>query len=98
MIARPICTFWVAFLLRVLCIKSCFRLRYKEKFLPKFWFTWVLEMNQSTSVSDKRVAVAVSKDKNGIDQVLLQTSRGASARVNLFSSDILHLLLQVFQN
>ena len=38
-------------------------------------------MNQSAAAWDRGTAVAVSKDKNGIDQVLLQTNRGASAQV-----------------
>lgn len=38
-------------------------------------------MNHSGAESDQRVAVDVTKDKNGIDQVVLQNPRGASAMV-----------------
>lgn len=38
-------------------------------------------MNQSAADWDHGTAVAVSKDKNGIDQVLLHNNRGASAQV-----------------
>ena len=41
----------------------------------------VFEMNRSGAESDKRTAVEVTKDKNGIGQVVLRNPRGASARV-----------------
>lgn len=78
----------VFLVLVVLCTKSCFRL--KERVLqPKFCFIYVLEMNQSTTVSDQRATVSVSKDRNGIDQVLLQNNRGASAKVSLHGGQVL---------
>lgn len=44
--------------------------------------TLFLEMNHSGVVCEQRAAVEVIKHKNGIDQVLLHNSRGASARVS----------------
>lgn len=41
-------------------------------------------MNHSGAESDKRTAVEVTKDKNGIGQVVLRNPRGASARVRSF--------------
>ncbi|KAL1806005.1 hypothetical protein DCAR_0831754 [Daucus carota subsp. sativus] len=46
-------------------------------------------MNQSAAAWDRGTAVAVSKDKNGTDQVLLQTNRGASAQVSLHGGQVL---------
>ncbi|XP_059442316.1 putative glucose-6-phosphate 1-epimerase [Corylus avellana] len=46
-------------------------------------------MNHSGAESDQRAAVHVSKDKNGIDQVLLRNPRGASALVSLHGGQVL---------
>ncbi|CAK9163028.1 unnamed protein product [Ilex paraguariensis] len=46
-------------------------------------------MNHSTADRDQRAPVEVRKDKNGIDQVVLQNSRGASARVSLHGGQVL---------
>lgn len=69
--------------------RSCFGLRERERqreiplsssYLFKLMcllFCWKFEMSHSGAA-----VVEVSKDKNGIDQVLLQNPRGASARVS----------------
>lgn len=49
----------------------------------------VFEMNRSGAESDKRTAVEVTKDKNGIGQVVLRNPRGASARVSLHGGQVL---------
>ncbi|GMY30477.1 putative glucose-6-phosphate 1-epimerase [Fagus crenata] len=46
-------------------------------------------MNHSGAESDKRAAVEVTRDKNGIDQVVLRNPRGASARVSLHGGQVL---------
>ncbi|GAB4857485.1 hypothetical protein Ancab_015394 [Ancistrocladus abbreviatus] len=51
----------------------------------------LFEMNNSEAVAlDKRLAsVEVTKDKNGIDQVILRNSRGGSALVSLYGGQVL---------
>lgn len=50
----------------------------------------VCEMNQSENVAaEQRAGVEVTKDKNGIEQVVLRSPRGASARVRSFNLDSL---------
>ncbi|BBH03437.1 Galactose mutarotase-like superfamily protein [Prunus dulcis] len=46
-------------------------------------------MNHSGAPSDQRAAVEVSKDKSGIDQVLLHNPRGASVQVSLHGGQVL---------
>ncbi|XP_031093239.1 putative glucose-6-phosphate 1-epimerase isoform X1 [Ipomoea triloba] len=46
-------------------------------------------MDNSTVDVDLKAGVEVIKDKNGIDQVLLQNCRGASARVSLHGGQVL---------
>ncbi|XP_041029081.1 putative glucose-6-phosphate 1-epimerase [Juglans microcarpa x Juglans regia] len=46
-------------------------------------------MNHSGLERNQRAAVEVTKDKNGIDQVVLQNTRGASVRVSLHGGQIL---------
>lgn len=48
----------------------------------------VLEMDNSTVDVDLKAGVEVIKDKNGVDQVLLQNCRGASARVSFLNLHI----------
>lgn len=40
-----------------------------------------LEMNNSGAAPDQKPAVEFTKDRNGIDQVILNNPRGASVRV-----------------
>lgn len=58
-------------------------------------------MDHSAVDDDNRATVKVTKDKNGVEQVLLQNPRGASARVGSLTafgesvnSVIKHLLLK----
>ncbi|XP_020539513.1 putative glucose-6-phosphate 1-epimerase isoform X1 [Jatropha curcas] len=44
---------------------------------------------RTSQASDQRVAVEVTKDRNGIDQVVLRNPRGASARVSLYGGQVL---------
>ncbi|KAG7015158.1 hypothetical protein SDJN02_22791 [Cucurbita argyrosperma subsp. argyrosperma] len=46
-------------------------------------------MDHSGAPSNQKPAVEVAKDKNGVDQVLLRNSRGASARVSLHGGQVL---------
>ncbi|KAL1316767.1 hypothetical protein HN51_068915 [Arachis hypogaea] len=46
-------------------------------------------MNQQGGESDGRGGVEVSKDRNGIEQVILRNNRGASARVSLHGGQVL---------
>ncbi|OAY59656.1 putative glucose-6-phosphate 1-epimerase [Manihot esculenta] len=47
-------------------------------------------MNHSGAASDqKAAAVEVSKDRNGIDQIVLSNPRGASARVSFYGGQVL---------
>ncbi|XP_057510839.1 putative glucose-6-phosphate 1-epimerase [Actinidia eriantha] len=46
-------------------------------------------MNQSEVAGDQRAGVEVTKDKNGVEQVVLRSPRGASARVSLHGGQIL---------
>ncbi|PSS11341.1 Glucose-6-phosphate 1-epimerase [Actinidia chinensis var. chinensis] len=46
-------------------------------------------MNQSEVAGDQRTGVEVTKDKNGVEQVVLRSPRGASARVSLHGGQIL---------
>ncbi|XVE64739.1 hypothetical protein DITRI_Ditri07aG0125400 [Diplodiscus trichospermus] len=46
-------------------------------------------MNHSGTAFDQKDAVEVTKDRNGIDQVVLRNPRGASARVSLHGGQIL---------
>ncbi|XP_010251544.1 PREDICTED: putative glucose-6-phosphate 1-epimerase isoform X1 [Nelumbo nucifera] len=46
-------------------------------------------MGPSAEVWDQRTAIEVTKDWNGIDQVLLRTPRGASARVSLHGGQVI---------
>ncbi|XP_061343568.1 putative glucose-6-phosphate 1-epimerase isoform X2 [Gastrolobium bilobum] len=46
-------------------------------------------MNNSGAESDNRAAIEVTKDRNGIDQVVLRNFRGASARVSLHGGQVL---------
>ncbi|KAF3448660.1 hypothetical protein FNV43_RR09373 [Rhamnella rubrinervis] len=46
-------------------------------------------MNHSGVAFEQRVAVEVIKDKNGIEQVVLQNPRGASVRVSLYGGQVL---------
>ncbi|KAF9689268.1 hypothetical protein SADUNF_Sadunf01G0074300 [Salix dunnii] len=48
-------------------------------------------MNRSGIASDLRAATAVevTKDRNGVDQVVLRSQRGASARVSLYGGQVL---------
>ncbi|XP_043687381.1 putative glucose-6-phosphate 1-epimerase isoform X2 [Telopea speciosissima] len=45
-------------------------------------------MGHSAAVWDQRAAVEVTKDSNGIDQVVLRSPRGASARVSLHGGQV----------
>ncbi|KAK9277374.1 hypothetical protein L1049_006917 [Liquidambar formosana] len=46
-------------------------------------------MKHTGGASDQRAAVEVTKDKNGIDQVVLRNPHGASARVSLHGGQVL---------
>ncbi|KAK2966474.1 hypothetical protein RJ640_019003 [Escallonia rubra] len=46
-------------------------------------------MDQFVTDEDERAAVEITKDKNGIDQVVLQNPRGASTRVSLHGGQVL---------
>ncbi|KAF5938474.1 hypothetical protein HYC85_022733 [Camellia sinensis] len=46
-------------------------------------------MNHSAVAGDRREAVEVTKDRNGIDQVVLRNPRGASAQVSLHGGQVL---------
>ncbi|KAE9451996.1 hypothetical protein C3L33_16111, partial [Rhododendron williamsianum] len=47
-------------------------------------------MNQSENIAgEQRAGVEVTKDKNGIEQVVLRSPRGASARVSLHGGQVL---------
>lgn len=43
-------------------------------------------MSNCGTENESRAGVEVTKDKNGIDQVVLRNQRGASARVRFFDS------------
>jgi len=47
-------------------------------------------MGHSAAVWDYRAATEITKDWNGIDQILLRTPRGSSARVRTCSLQNLH--------
>lgn len=67
--------------------KHCFGFRAKEFcfFVYSFFFFLcpycVFTMKDSGAASDQRAAVEVTKDRNGIEQVVLRNPRGASAKV-----------------
>ncbi|XWS50050.1 hypothetical protein CRYUN_Cryun12cG0054900 [Craigia yunnanensis] len=46
-------------------------------------------MNYSGAAFDQKAAVEVTKDRNGIDQVVLRNPRGASARISLHGGQVL---------
>uniref|UniRef100_A0A5B7BNI1 glucose-6-phosphate 1-epimerase n=1 Tax=Davidia involucrata TaxID=16924 RepID=A0A5B7BNI1_DAVIN len=46
-------------------------------------------MNHSAEAGDQTAAVEVTKDKNGIDQVVLRNPRGVSAKVSLYGGQVL---------
>lgn len=46
-------------------------------------------MNNSGAANDQRPPIEVTKDRNGIDQVLLRNPRGASARISLHGGQVL---------
>ncbi|KAJ1386063.1 Glycoside hydrolase-type carbohydrate-binding [Sesbania bispinosa] len=48
-----------------------------------------METNHSAAESDNRAAVEVTKDRNGIEQVILRNLRGASATVSLHGGQVL---------
>nr|DAD19127.1 TPA_asm: hypothetical protein HUJ06_020590 [Nelumbo nucifera] len=45
-------------------------------------------MGHSAAVWDQKAAIEVTKDWNGIDQVVLRSPRGASARVSLHGGQV----------
>lgn len=49
---------------------------------------WLCEMGHYAAVWDPRAAIGVTKDSNGIDQVVLRTPHGASATVSLSGGQI----------
>ena len=61
-----------------------------EKNLNCVYFSILLEMGHSAANLDDN-AYEVTKDWNGIDQVVLRNSQGASVKVRSFSSPLFRL-------
>lgn len=54
-----------------------------------------MEMGHSAAVWDYKAATGISKDWNGVDQVVLRNPQGASARVRHTSLFLAHLWIDI---